>query len=173
MSVAEPRPNPETVTAIHDIVWRVASAETSRTEELDRKAATLATFASLLTTLTATLGLRFVESLASWWALGLFVAALAVLGTAVVEAVRALEPKEYLALGTAFLERLPTWSVVLRPPEHIRGETVRGLIESIAQERRANDAKADRITSAFRFLLFGLGLLIAEAITLGMEGVSR
>jgi hypothetical protein len=61
MGMAKPRPNPETVTAVHDIVWRVADAETSRTDGLDRKAATLATFASLLTTLTATLGLRFVE----------------------------------------------------------------------------------------------------------------
>jgi hypothetical protein len=172
MSVAGPRPIPETVEAIHDIAWRAADAEGSRTEELDRKAATLATFASLLTTLTATLGIRLIETFASWWAVGLHIAALTALGAAVVESVRALEPKEYLALGSAFLERLPAWSVILEPPEHIRGETVRGLIVSIARERRANDAKADRITSAFRFLLLGLGLLIAAATTLGIEELS-
>ena len=43
-----PQPNPETVAALLDTAWRVAGAEISRTDALDRKAATLATFASLL-----------------------------------------------------------------------------------------------------------------------------
>jgi hypothetical protein len=167
MSVTEPRPNPETVTAVHDIVWRVADVEASRTDGLDRKAATLATFASLLTTLTATLGLRFVETFASAWALALHVTALVVLGLAVLVAARALQPEEYLTLGASYLEGLATWPDTLKHPEEVRGETVRGLIASIARERRTNDAKADRITSALRLLVLGLGLLVAEASTLG------
>ena len=58
MSVIEPRPNPETVEALLDTTWRVAQTETARTDALDRKAATAASFASVLATLTATLGIR-------------------------------------------------------------------------------------------------------------------
>jgi anti-sigma factor RsiW len=50
-----PRPNPKTVEALLDTTWRVAVAETGRTDSLDRKASTLATFSSLLASFTATL----------------------------------------------------------------------------------------------------------------------
>ncbi len=171
MSVIEPRPNPETVEAVHDIAWRVAGVESARTEGLDRKGASLATFTSLLTSLTATLGFRFVESVSSWWALVLFLTALASLSSSVVMAVRALVPKEYVSLGLEYLERLPTWSVVLRSPEDARGEAVRGVIESIARERKTNDVKAGQIKWAFRLLLAGLALISVEAATLAATEV--
>ena len=50
-----------------------------------------------------------------------------------------LLPREYLALGIDYLRRFPTWSEVLTPPEQVRGETMRGLVEAIARERVAND----------------------------------
>jgi hypothetical protein len=53
-----PAINPETVDALLDTTWRLVSAEDARTESLDRKAATLATFASLVLSLVAGLGLR-------------------------------------------------------------------------------------------------------------------
>ena len=79
MSVVGPEPNAETVEALLDTTWRLASAEAARTDALDRKASTVATFASVLAVLTATLGIRFVEELDAWWAVGVFVAGLAVL----------------------------------------------------------------------------------------------
>lgn len=54
MNVVGPQPNPETVEVLLDTTWRVASAESGRTEGLDRKAATVATFASVVAALTAT-----------------------------------------------------------------------------------------------------------------------
>ena len=66
--VVRPRINPETVEVLLDTTWRTASAETARTDAVDRKAATLATFASLLTSLTATLGFRLLETTATLWA---------------------------------------------------------------------------------------------------------
>ncbi len=69
----EPQPNPETVEALLDTTWRVAGIESERTDALDRKAAAVATFASVLATLTATLGVRFVARLDAWWALVVFV----------------------------------------------------------------------------------------------------
>jgi hypothetical protein len=63
-----PQPNPATVEALLDTTWHLTASEAARTEALDRKSATLATFVSLLTALTATLGLRFVEDKPSWWA---------------------------------------------------------------------------------------------------------
>src|SRR5437879_2458798 len=46
-----PEPIPETVEALLDTTWRVAAAEAARTDALDRKAASLATFASLVLSL--------------------------------------------------------------------------------------------------------------------------
>lgn len=53
----EPQPNPETVEALLDTTRRLAGAETARTDALDRKAATVASFVSLVAALTATVGL--------------------------------------------------------------------------------------------------------------------
>jgi len=166
MSVVEPRPNPETVEAVYDIVWRVAGTETARTDGLDRKAATLATFSSLLTSLTATLGFRFIETVSAWWALVLFLAALASLAGSVLMGVQALSPKEYVSLGMEYLDRLPTWSELTKRPEDIRGEAAEGVIVAIARERGTNDAKVGQIRWAFRLLLLGLGLITIEAATL-------
>jgi len=88
-----------------DTTWHLTASEATRTEALDRKSATLATFASLLTALTATLGLRFVEGKPSWWALPLFTGNLVLLGAAVGLAVVVLLPREYLALGIEYLRR--------------------------------------------------------------------
>ena len=96
-----PQPNPATVEALLDTTWHLTASEAARTEALDRKSATLATFASLLTGLTATLGLRFVEDKPSWWALTLFTSNLVLLGAAVGLAVVVLLPREYLALGSS------------------------------------------------------------------------
>jgi hypothetical protein len=169
---ASPQPNPATVEALLDTTWRLTGSEASRTDALDRKSATLATFAALLTALTATLGLRFVEDKPVWWALTLFTSALAMLGTAVVLAVIVLLPREYLTLGIDYLRRFPTWSEILKTPEQVRGETMRGLIEAIAREREANDAKARIVRWAYLALAAALVLTIAEAVTLGWSEVS-
>jgi hypothetical protein len=102
--VIEPQPNAETVEALLDTAWRVAGSEAARTDALDRKASTVATFASLVVTLTATLGLRFVERFETWWALTLFVAGILALVLSVGMAVAALFPREYLSLGIAYLK---------------------------------------------------------------------
>jgi hypothetical protein len=137
-----PQPNPATVEVLLDTAWHLTASEAARTETLDRKSATLATFASLLTALTSTLGLRFVEDKPTWWALTLFTGNLVMLGAADGHAVIVLRPREYLALGIECLRRFPTWSESLKPPEQVRGETMRGLVEAIARERDANDGKA-------------------------------
>lgn len=114
---------------------RIAGAEASRTDSLDRKASTLATFSSLLTSLTATLGVRFVEEAGAIWAVIVFCLGLAVLVVSVALAVRALLPTEYLTLGTAYLERFATWGEILKPPERVQGDTIRTLVEAVARER--------------------------------------
>jgi hypothetical protein len=54
-----PRPNPETVETLLDTTWRVSADERARTESLERKASILATFASVVLSLTASLGVGF------------------------------------------------------------------------------------------------------------------
>jgi hypothetical protein len=172
VSVVEPQPNPETVTALLDTTWRVVESETARTDGLDRKASTVATFASLVVTLTATLGLRFVERVDEWWALALFVGGLCALVLSVLLSVRALFPREYLSLGMAYLRRFPTWAEIRKSPEQVRGETMRGLVEAVAREREANERKAVWLRWAFVLLVAGLMLIAVEAATLAVRTVT-
>jgi len=172
VSVVEPQPNPETVEALLDTTWRMVASEAARTDALDRNASTVATFASLVATLTATLGLRFVEQFNTWWALTLFVAGLGALVFSVVAAVVALFPREYLSLGIAYLKRFPTWSEIRKAPAQVRGETMRGLVEAVSRERDANDHKAGWVRCSFVLLLAGLVLIAAEAATLAIRTVT-
>jgi hypothetical protein len=169
--MAAPQVNPATVEALLDTTWRVAAAETARTDALDRKASTLATFSSLLTSLTATLGLRFVETADAVWALVGFWIGLAALVASVALAVLALLPSDYLALGTPYVRRLPTWDEVRKPPEQVRGETMLDLVEAVARQRRVNDRKAETVRQAFLALLFGLAPIAAEAGILATTSV--
>jgi len=167
-----PEPNPETVAALLDTTWRMVAAEDSRTESLDRKAATLATFSSLVLSLVATLGVaQPADDLA--WAFPVFVGALVALALAIVASVRVLLPKEHITLGMAYLERFPKWSEILKAPEQVRGETMAGLIEAIALERVINRQKAHGVRRGFLLLLAGLALVAAHASILGAEDAFR
>ena len=86
-------------------------------------------------------------------------------------AVAALLPEEYITLGLAALRRFPTWSEILKPPEQIRGETMRTLIEAIATERKANRRKALSVRRAFGLLALGLALLAFEGGTIAWREV--
>lgn len=164
-------PDPVTVEALLDTTWLLASAEESRTEGLDRKATSLATFASVVLSLTATLGRRLVEGEASSWTLLPYLLSLAALGASVVLAVRVLLPKEHLTLGMAYLERFPKWSEILKPPEQVRGETMTGLIEAIARERKLNRSKAKGVRWALGLLVFGLFVVLVDAAILTAQQV--
>ncbi len=171
--MATPRPDPETVAALLDTTWRLSASEAARTDSIDRKASTVATFASLVAALTATLGLRFVAELASGPAFVLFAGGLVTLVAAVASSVRALWPREYLTLGTAYIRRFPTWSEILKPAEQVRGETMRTLVEAIIRERAVSDDKLKWLRLSFVLLLVGLGLVAAEGATLAVEEVRR
>jgi hypothetical protein len=150
----------------------MVASETGRTDALDRKASTVATFASLVTTLTATLGPRFIEQFGTSWALTLFITGLGALAFSVVMAVVALFPREYLSLGIAHLQRFPTWSEIRKPVAQVRGETMRGLVEAVSREREVNARKAGWVRWSFVRLLSGLVLIAAEAATLAIRMVS-
>jgi hypothetical protein len=169
--MAAPQPNPATVEALLDTTWRVAAVETARTEALDRKASTLATFSSLLSSLTATLGFRFVENADALWALVVFCIGLAALVLSVALAVRALLMSEYVTLGFAYVRGFPTWGEMVKPPDQLRGETMRGLVQSVARGRRVNDRTDGTLRKAFLALLLGLVLIAAEAGILAATSV--
>lgn len=63
------QPNPATVEALLDITSRMVDAEDGRRESVNSKASSLATFTSLVLSLTAPLGGR-VPRLDEGWALG-------------------------------------------------------------------------------------------------------
>lgn len=171
VSLVEPQANPETVEVLLEITWRVVGSETARTESLDRKASAVATFASLVAALNATLGLRFVEQFERSWALAIFVVGLSALVISVVLAIGALFPREYRSLGIAYLKRFPTWSEIRKAPPQVRGEAMASLIEAVAQERESNDHKAAWTRWSFVLLLAGLVLIALEAATLAARTV--
>jgi hypothetical protein len=167
----EPEPNPETIEVLLDTTWRVAAAESGRTETLDRKAATVATFAAVIATLTATLGVRLVEGEPQWWSLAPFVTGLAALVGAVGFALLALRPKEHVGLAMEYVRSFPTWSEVLKRPEQVRGETMRGLIETIGRGRWTNERKSVSIRRSFSLLFLGLVLVAGQGATLAIMDV--
>jgi len=173
VSVVQPQPNPETVAVLLDTTWRVATAESGRTESLDRKAATVATFASVVAVLTATLGVRLVEQDPEWWMLALFVGGLAALVGAVGFSLQALRPEEYVSLGLSYVGHFPTWRELLKPPEQVRGETMRTLVQSIAHERATNERKVATIHRSFILLFVGLVLVTVEGATLAVSEAIR
>jgi hypothetical protein len=171
--LVEPQPNPETVAVLLDTTWRVATAESGRTDSLDRKAATVATFAFVVAVLTATLGVRLVDvGRPAWWTLALFVGGLAALVGAVGFSLQALRPEEHVSLGLSYVGRFPTWRELLKPPEQVQGETMRTLVQSIAHERATNERKIATIHRSFFLLFVGLVLVTVEGATLAVsEGI--
>jgi hypothetical protein len=86
------RANPETVAALLDTTWRVVESERDRTDALDRKAAALASFASLVLSLIAILSREFVRHPGRYLDFALFVLSLASLVLAVGVAVEVPSP---------------------------------------------------------------------------------
>jgi len=166
-----PEPNPETVEALLDTTWRVAGVEGARTDALDRKAASLATFASLVLSLTAGLGGRLVSAHSAAWVFALFALGLLLLVVAIGCSVWVLLPKEQLMLGVAYLERFTKWSEILKSRTQVQGETMAGLIEAIALERRVNRSKARAVQIAFLTLLLGLAVTAADAALVTADSV--
>jgi hypothetical protein len=152
----------------------MASAEAVRTDALDRKAASLATFASLVLSLTAATGGRLTRAAAhDGWLFLSYTSGLAALATAVGIAVAVLFPKEQLTLGIAFLRRFTTWSESLRSPEDVRGETMAGLIEAIARERVLNRQKTFMVRAALLLLLAGLASIAVDAAIVSQRSFFR
>jgi hypothetical protein len=170
-AMATVRSNPATIEVLLETTWRVADAEIARTDDLDRKLTSLATFAGLLISLIAVLGgpaLRS-DSVPAWLAaltLPLLLGGITALLLGVVLAVRSLMPDEYVTLGMEYVRRFPKWSEIRKPPEVVRGETMRTLIEAIARERAANEEKTRRVRLAYALLLAGLALVSLGGSTL-------
>jgi hypothetical protein len=167
--VTAPTVHPETVEVLLDTTWRVTEQENSRTQELDRKATSLATFVSLILALTASLGSQLLQPAAGFWLIAIFAGSLVCLIAAVALAAWVLTPKEHLSLGMAYLERFPTWSQLRKRPEQVRGEALTTLIAAVALERKMNGLKARLVRWGFALLLLALVLLVVQAAILELE----
>lgn len=170
MSPLEPRPDAETVAPLLNTGWRVAEAEAGRTDSLDRKTATLASFASILVSIVA-ISAAWVGS-ADLPAPGEFVVAIGLIGAialltgAVVAAVIGLLPEEHTGLGIAFVEGLATWREMRKPPETVQGEALRGILDEALRERLVNDRKTRFVRAALALLLSGVVLIAFDGLTL-------
>jgi hypothetical protein len=170
--VVTPRPDPETVAALLDTSWRVAQSERERTDSL-AKGASLATFAAVVLSLTATLSRDLLGHPHGSFDLELFASSLASLVAAVGFAVAVLLPREQPTFGMSYLERLPMWSELMKERVQVQGETIRGLVAGVAQERAISRRKARFLRAGFAFLFVGLLLVAAESTLLLVKGVAR
>jgi hypothetical protein len=170
VSVVEPHPDPETVATLLDTAWRTAAAESQRTDSLDRKMATLATFSSILASIAAVGAATLSQTSLPRWlevAISLIsIGAISALTASVIVAVVALLPKELVTHGTEYLRRFPTWSEILKPPARVRGETLRTVIENVVAERSFNEIKLRRVRVAFLLLAVGVALVALGGVTL-------
>jgi hypothetical protein len=154
-----------------DTTWRMAGFENERTSSLDRKAASLATFAAVVLTVIATLGRGFLEHFSEPWAVTLYLSALGLLVLAVGLSILVLLPEEQLVLGVEYLRRFPMWSESLKSPDEVRGETMQGLVTAIAREREVNGKKAAQVRLSFLSLGAGLMVVAAQAAMLARSQV--
>jgi hypothetical protein len=168
-SAAARRPNPETVGALLDITWRIVDAEDARREGINGKASSLATFASLVLSLTATLGGEFLI-LDDRWQLTLYLLGLVSLVASVAVAVLVLLPRQRQMFSISYLDRLPTRPEVAKAPEEVQGEAMRGLIAALKTDRDLNRRNAQRVFRGFLLLFFGLSTVAVEAAVVAVNG---
>lgn len=98
--------------------------------------------------------------------LGPTVGGVAALLAAVGLAVGSLIPQESVTLGMERVRRFPKWGEVTKPPEQVRAEIMRTLVDAIARERAANSQKTRRVRAAFALMLAGLALIAIGGSTL-------
>lgn len=170
VNVVEPRIDPDTVAALLDTAWRVAQTESQRTDSLDRKTATLASFASILVSIAVisagSLADTSLPSLGRVAIVTVLVAAIVLLTSAVAVSVIALLPREHTGLGTSYVRDLPMWRQVRKGHVTAKGEALLGVVTAVVQERRINDHKTRLVRLALALLLTGVVLIAAEGLTL-------
>ena len=101
----------------------------------------------------------------------MFAADLVVFLASVGCAIKALWPREYLTFSASYVRRFPLWGEILQPPERVKGDLIRTLVEALLRERAVSDGKLTWLRSSFILLGVGLVLIAAEASTLALEEV--
>jgi hypothetical protein len=133
-------------------------------EAVERKAASVATFAGLIISLTAAFGTRHFSH---DWLLDLHLGALSAMVVAVLLALAALLPISHRStLKTEYLEAFNRPSRLAREPHDLQGEVMAGLASGLGHERGILRWKGYAVFLAFTFLVGGLVGLSVEASTL-------
>jgi hypothetical protein len=168
----EQEPNAATLEILLETMWRVVDAEAARHDRIEGKATALASFASLVLSLTATLGTQLLETLAEVWAFVLYVLGLGSLAASVGVAIVVLLPRARVGFAAAHLRRFPQWSEITKPPEQVRGETLQGLVAMLDSERALNHRNARLVFAAFVLLFAGLVLVTIEAVAVAVTEIT-
>jgi len=163
------QPNPETVAVLLDTAWRLAAAEQTRREGLERKASSVATFASVIVSLTAALGVKLASAGSGELGPIVFAFALVLLLSSVATALWVLLPRPYVSFGNEYVQSLGARSRVCASPDQTQGEAINGLSRTLLSARAINDKNAVRVFVALIFLISGLCLLAGEAAAIAAD----
>jgi hypothetical protein len=119
--------------------------------------------------LTATLGREFLR-LEDGWQLALYTVSLLSLVAALGVAVWALLPQKRQVFGATYLASFPEWSQIVKAPELVQGEAMRGLLAGLKTDRELNHRNAQRVFAGFVLLGGGLLAVAVEALIAAFEG---
>lgn len=166
----EPHIKPETVEALLENAKALADDEQERGASLKQRAGWLLGFLGVMLSLLLGQARELMRtdlgSVGKPLAAALVLIALVLIVDAARWALRTLSVVELWHVGPEEARRYPTYRYIGKQPEVARGEMLQGWVRQFADERPANDRKAQELQRAFRRLTFGIGVLAAVALIL-------
>lgn len=161
----EPHIEPETVEALLENAKALADGEQERGASLKQRAGWLLGFIGVTLSLLLAQTREFARSdlggVGKPAAAALVLIALCFILDAARWALRTLSVVKLWHVDPDEAQRYPSWAYIGKPPEVARGEMLHGWVRQFADERPANDVKAEELQRAFRRLAIGIAVLAA------------
>ncbi len=168
VGLVEPRIEPETVEALLDNARALADGEQERGASLKQRAGWLLGFIGVTLSLVLAQTREFARSdlggVGKPVAAALVLIALCFILDAARWALRTLSVVKLWHVDPEEAQRYPSWAYVGKRPEVARGEMLQGWVRQFADERPANDIKAEELQRAFRRLAVGIAVLAAVGV---------
>jgi hypothetical protein len=175
--LVEPRIEPETVTALLENAKALADGEERRGDSLKQRAGWLRGFLGVMLTVLLMQAREFsrsdLGSVGKPLSAALVLVALVVLIDAARLALRTLSVVNLWHIGPDETTHYPSYRFIGKPPAEARGEMLQGWARQFAEERPANDIKAEQLQGAFRRLTSILGQIVVLRFSAGWESEAQ
>jgi hypothetical protein len=167
---------PGTAQATYQACARDLSSEEDRLRILDGKLTNLAAFSALSISISGGVGGSVIAG--GRLALGFAIALGAVIGLAavllllgVIAAFRGLSPKDFEGVTEGDAEARLTQGALERPPDEAWATFASTVVAQLVSARAANDKKAEAVTTVFRLVGCGFGVLVLAVLLTAVGAV--